>query len=193
MWALHNSLKGWTLYELSEREVQIIIQTLTKNEVKLIQVCSLSTKKWQTLDEVNHAHLFVRICLESKNFPVPNDGLILDDTDTDYFVIRPKKVFLPRLHDRVEKNYQAQVIGQSQNFDTMTADLSEGGIQFKDLLPKWVSGYFLVKIIDGVDTFMLMCSLVEDQIENKRVQIVSEESDINYVKYKNWLIKIRDN
>jgi len=191
MWAMHNSLKGWTLYNLSDREVQLIIKTLTKNEIKLIQVCHQSTLNWESLDERQHKGLFVDVGMNIGVFPEPKEGLIADDTDTDYFVIRPKKVFLPRLHDRIEKKFPAVIIGQSQNFETETADLSVGGIQFKDLLPGWVSGYFLVKIQDGHDVFMLMCSLVEDQLENKRVQIVSEESDVNYVKYKNWLERIR--
>jgi len=191
MWAMHNSLKGWTLYNLSDREVQLVIKTLTKNEIKLIQVCHQSTLNWEALDERQHKGLFVDVGMNIGVFPEPKEALIADDTDTDYFVIRPKKVFLPRLHDRIEKKFPSSIIGQSQNFDTETADLSVGGIQFKDLLPGWVSGYFLVKIQDGHDVFMLMCSLVEDQSENKRVQIVSEESDVNYVKYKNWLERIR--
>ncbi|MFN3697937.1 MAG: hypothetical protein ACK4VO_10900 [Pseudobdellovibrio sp.] len=188
---MHNSLKGWTLYNLSDREVQLVIKTLTKNETRLIQVCHQSTLNWEPLDEHRHKGLFVEVGQNHGVFPEPKEALIADDTDTDYFVIRPKKVFLPRLHDRIEKKFPAIVLGQSQNFETETADLSAGGVQFKDLLPKWVSGYFLIKIHDGAETFMLMCSLVEDQIENKRVQIVSEESDLNYVKYKNWLERIR--
>lgn len=171
--------------------MQLVIKTLTKNEIKLIQVCHQSTLNWEALDERQHKGLFVDVGMNIGVFPEPKEALIADDTDTDYFVIRPKKVFLPRLHDRIEKKFPSIIIGQSQNFDTETADLSVGGIQFKDLLPGWVSGYFLVKIQDGHDVFMLMCSLVEDQSENKRVQIVSEESDVNYVKYKNWLERIR--
>ena len=37
----------------------------------------------------------------------------------------------------------------------------------------------------------LMCSLVEDQKEKKRVQIVSEEQDPQFLIYKEWLLTLQ--
>ena len=67
-------------------------------------------------------------------------------------------------------------------------DLSEGGLYFKDTLPDWVAGYFLVGVQSPTTIYQLMCSVVEDQKERRRVQIVSEEQDAHYLAYKEWLL-----
>lgn len=192
MWAIHNSLKGWTLYGLNEREVQLLVNSLSANELKLISICHLTEKNWEQFNPVKHAN-FISITGKNKNhFPEPNLSET-SDNDAEYFVVRPKKVILPRLHERIEIEIDIEIEGQSQNhrFASKTIDLSEGGIYFKDTIPDWVSGYFIVVISYQSDKYQIMCSLVEDQKIKNRVQVMSEETDVHYLRYKNFLDKLQ--
>lgn len=190
MWAIHNSLKGWTLYDLTDREAQLLVNSMSLNEIKLAKVCAVGAN-WENLDKEKHGSLFLPqtgLTGIEKYQKYENKVSVGDDAaDTGYFVIQPKKTFYPRLFDRIDLAVNASIIGQTQVFDTLTIDLSEGGIHFQDHIPSWLSGYFIVKITDKDATYSVMCSLVEDQKEKKRVQIVSEENDPQFVKYKNWL------
>ncbi len=191
MWALHNSLKGWTLYDLNVREVQLLINSMTINELKLIQICS-SGLSWVKFNPDEFPQFVSETGKKSDYFTLPTLEFKSDDTDTDFFVVKSSKnKLLPRLHSRIEKSFKILILGTKDNFESLTLDISEGGIQFKDVIPSWVAGYFIVQLIDGLETYSVMCSLVEDQSEKKRVQIMSEEHDINYLKYKGWLEKLR--
>lgn len=191
MWALHNSLKGWTLYSLTEREVQLLINTLSGNEVKLAKVCRKNGKEWYKISREQFPELYAPAGKFEEGYPSLNLEAHVEGTDTDYFVVKTKKVMHPRLHERIEKQFSATILGQINNFDTSTVDLSEGGIHFTDIIPSWVSGYFIVKIHDGNNIYQVMCSMVEDQKEKKRVQVMSEESDPQFIKYKDWLESLR--
>lgn len=191
MWAIHNSLKGWTLYSLTEREIQLMINTLSTNEIKLAKVCKQHDKEWRKLSREELPELYAPVGKFEEGYPALGFEAATDSTDTDYFVVKTKKVLHPRLHDRIEKQFNVTVLGQSQNFNTTTIDLSEGGIHFNDVIPAWVSGYFIVRIADGENTYSVMCSLVEDQKEKKRVQVMSEESDPQFLRYRGWLDSLR--
>ncbi len=190
MWAIHNSLKGWTLYDLTDREAQLLVNSMSQNEIKLAKVC-VAGLAWENLDKEKHGSIFsaqAGLTGIDKYQKYENKVSVGDDAaDTGYFVIQPKKTFYPRLFDRIDLAVKASIIGQTQVFDTLTIDLSEGGIHFQDHIPSWLSGYFIVKIVVHEASYSVMCSLVEDQKEKKRVQIVSEENDPQFVKYKNWL------
>lgn len=192
MWALHNSLKGWTLYSLSERDVQLLLNSLSSNEIKLVKVSQKNGKEWHKISREQFPELYGPVGKFEEGYPALNIDSALEITDTDYFVVKTKKVMHPRLHDRIEKQFNATILGQTNNFDTTTIDLSEGGIQFNDIIPGWVSGYFIVRITDGHQNYQVMCSLVEDQKEKKRVQVMSEESDPQFLKYRDWLDSLRD-
>lgn len=110
MWALHNSLKGWTLYGLSEREAQLVVNTLTVNEAKLVKVCKLPEKKWHKLDREKCPELFVSLNKERGQFPeLSSDDMNTEYTDTDYFVVKAKPQFYPRLHERIDLKTQAVI------------------------------------------------------------------------------------
>ena len=191
MWALYNSLKGWTLYSLTEREIQLVINTLSTNELKLAKVCKKNGKEWYKISREIFPELYAPAGKFEEGYPALGADAPVEGTDTDYFVVKTTKAMHPRLHERIEKEFPTTVLGQSNNFDTTTLDLSEGGIHFKDIIPAWVSGYFIVRITDGDQTYQVMCSLVEDQKEKKRVQVMSEESDPQFLKYRNWLDSLR--
>ena len=185
-WAIHNALKGWTLYDLSEREVQLLIQSMSSNEIRLSRVSKAGSENWQALNNQLFPQLFSGAVGDSKKFPLV-DAASNASVDTDYFVIRPKKIMFPRLHKRYELSVPCTIFSTSKQFDSTTLDLSEGGIFFKETIPDWVAGYFIVSLQSPQGPIQLMCSLVEDQKDKKRVQIVSEESDPQFLLYKDWL------
>ena len=188
LWALHNPLKPWTLYNLSEAEVRLLILSLSESELRLTKICKKNDTAWVAIDKNLHSNLFMtnlndNYHLETQ-FPVINEK---EESfiDRHYFVIKPSKVLHPRLHTRHETAVTCVLVGSNnKEFTTETIDLSEGGFHFKDVIPGSYAGYFLV-IVES--KYQLMCSLVEDQKEKKRVQIVSEESDYHFLQYKKWL------
>jgi hypothetical protein len=190
MWAIHNSLKGWTLYDLSEREVQLMLNSISKNELKLLSICDASDFVWQSFDSTKHGRFLSETGKAKNKFPEPISGRDQDD-EPEYFVVKPRKIILPRLHERIEIEIDVTIEGHKQKFSSKTIDLSEGGIYFKDLIPDWVSGYFIVQVRHLGQSHQIMCALVEDQKIKNRVQVMSEESDQHYVNYKNFLDLLR--
>jgi hypothetical protein len=190
-WSLHNSYKSWTLYNLTSAEVTLLLQSLSETELKLLKVSRKNETNWKSLNSNEYPQFFEKKNLEkyqsSENYPAletRNDTV----SQTNYFIIKPNKVVQPRLHKRHDVVVSCVLIGaNNQKFEAETINLSEGGLFFKETIPSWIAGYFLV-IINA--KFQLMCSLVEDQKEKKRVQIVSEESDFHFIQYKNWLEKL---
>lgn len=187
-WAIHNPLKPWTLYNLSESELKLLLMSLSESEIRLVKICKKNDELWQSIDKTTHQSLFSKNSME--NYKVNTDYPLLEVreesiVDRHYFVIKPSKVLHPRLHTRHETPVTCVLVGSNnKQFTTETIDLSEGGFYFKDIIPDYFAGYFLV-IVES--KYQLMCSLVEDQKEKKRVQIVSEESDYHFLQYKNWL------
>lgn len=194
MWAIHNALRNWTLYGLSEREVQLIMNTLSTNELKLISLCNSADLIWHPLDSSQHQSFISTEGKDKGEFPEPTPR-VEQSSDAEYFVIRPKKVILPRLHERIEIELDVMIEGlsRSQQFKSQTIDLSEGGIHFKDVIPDWVSGYFIVVVSHQEQSHQIMCALVEDQKVKHRVQVMSEENDSHYISYKNFLDRLRKN
>lgn len=190
-WALHNTLKGWTFFNLSVREVQLLVQAMSPNEVRLAKVALKKSINWLALSATDHPDFFNKINESSEDYPplASDQGTSTAngiDIDTDYFVVK-KRTEVARLHRRYDISLLCTISSTTKNFEAETINISEGGLQFKELLPTWIAGYFIVSVITNDTVFQLMCSLVEDQKEKKRVQIVSEESDLQYVLYKNWL------
>lgn len=188
MWAVYNALKFWTLYNLSEDEVRLLLLTFSDNELKLTKICKMNDSKWESvLGEAYSAFLSPEIRLryqDDSGYPsleYKSDS----DTDDSFFKKAAKKVQHPRLHNRYEKRVVCGILsGQNKEFATETIDLSEGGLYFKDIIPDWVAGYFIVTVNTE---FALLCSLVEDQKEKTRVQIVADENDPQFILYREWL------
>ncbi len=187
-WALHNPIRSWTLYNLIESELRLLILTLSANELRSARVSRINENTWQPINPEVHPKLFVNR-LDDHYFSAAgyadHDSRESTASDKEFFVSKPNKSHQPRLHTRYEVAVSCVLVGTSnKEFITATVDLSEGGLYFKDVIPNWVVGYFLVVV---KDKFQLMCSIVEDQKEKKRVQIVSQESDFQFIQYKNWL------
>jgi hypothetical protein len=188
-WALHNALKSWTLFDLSESEVKLLLLTFSENELKLTKICQKGDSKWDGVLSSANSH-FLSLDNRAKysdGAGYPNSDMGGNDSvDTEF--LKTTKVQHPRVHNRYEVSVPCQVNGVSNRvFDAHTQDLSEGGISFNETLPDWVAGYFLV-IVDN--RFNLLCSVVEDQKERTRIQISSQESDPQYLAYKEWLLTL---
>ena len=187
-WALYNALKFWTLYNLTEQEVKLLLLTFSENELKLAQVSRSGDEKWLPVTDDSLKDLLSpenkKPYCDAANYPSTDLGT-LGSNDTRIFTNQVTKVSQPRLHNRYEKNVGCAISNANDRvFLTESRDLSEGGLHFKDVIPDWVAGYFIVVVNDE---FQLMCSLVEDQKEKTRVQIVAEEDDPQYLLYKEWL------
>jgi hypothetical protein len=187
-WALYNALKFWTLYNLSEQEVRLLLLTFSDNELKLAKICKSGDSKWESV----LGGIYPELVTPENKAPYMNpDGFpsleIRADsvTDTGFFQVKGGKVQHPRLHNRYEKSVVCAITNANDKvFNTQTIDISEGGLYFKDVIPDWIAGYFIVVVNDQ---FQLLCSLVEDQKEKNRVQIVAEDNDPQYQMYKEWL------
>lgn len=187
-WALHNALKGWTLYDLNIREIQLLIKSMSMNEMKLARISQKGDSVWASFDEKTRPEFFEKLISSSEQYP-SIDHIMQAGVDTEYFAVQPIKVKFPRLHTRYEIRTACFVYSTTRQFHTTSVDLSEGGLHFKDIIPDWIAGYFIVGVHSPEGIIQLMCSLVEDQKEKRRVQIVSEESDPQYLVYKDWLTK----
>lgn len=191
MWAFHNSLKGWTLYDLTLEQAQVLMNSLTPNEKRLLKVNEVTSQKWVTFNSEIHKVLVSSRGQVSSHFSSPVDSGHTQSADTDFFIVKAKKVIYPRLHERFNVEADAAIeLGQKQ-FKTTTVDISEGGLYFKDVLPDWVSGYFIVTLTYHERNYQVMCSMVEDQKLRHRVQIVSEESDSHYLRFKSFLDSLK--
>ncbi len=186
-WAIHNSIKNWTLFDLTDREAQIVINTLSMNELKLIYICKSGDTAWVRFDALNHQKLLNPNVTQQGRFPPVNLDLHVGELDSDFFVIQPRKVHTPRLHGRFTISLPIVIESAGKAFESSTIDISEGGFYLKDSIPEWVAGYFLVRVEAFKTTFQIMCSMVENQKSRHRIQIVSEDHDPNYQMYKNWL------
>lgn len=189
-WALHNSIKNWTLYDLTDREAQIVLNTLSTNELKLIYICQLESTAWERFDSATHQKLVNPNVTRQGRFPPVNIDLQIGELDSEIFVIQPRKVLTPRLHGRYTVELPITIETSGKVFDSSTIDISEGGFYLKDFIPDWVAGYFLVKVKGFKNTFQIMCSIVENQKSRHRIQIVSEDSDPNYQLYRQWLLTV---
>ncbi len=190
-WALYNALKYWTLYNLSENEVKLLLMTFSDNELKLAKVCRQGGAGWTSVTDESLADLIKsenkKAYSDADNYPSLDFGSG-GTNDTRIFSNQAAKVSQPRQHNRYEKKVVCAISNANNRvFVTESQDLSEGGLHFRDVIPDWVAGYFIVVI---QDEFQLMCSLVEDQKEKTRVQIVASEDDPQYLLYKEWLKSI---
>lgn len=185
-WAIHNSLKGWTLFDLSLNDMQLLIKSMSLNEQKLSHVCKSGDLKWERLNENVFPLFFQYKSIKLGQYP-NLDNLSSEFGDTEYFVVRPQKIIQPRLHKRYEVQVNCLIFSTTRQFSTKTIDLSEGGLYLFDTIPDWVAGYFIVAVQATDDYFQLLCSIVEDQKDRRRVQIVSEDQDLQFLGYKSWL------
>lgn len=93
------------------------------------------------------------------------DSSVVDITAND-FIMRAKTRYIKKLSVTVYGSGNLQ-------FHTFSRDISVGGIFLEESLPKWISGYFKVRIgrIHSKKRIELTCCLVENQSVNSRYRI----------------------
>ena len=189
-WALSNALKFWTLYDLTESEVKLLLLTFSDNELKLTKICRKGESSWDSVLNSQSSQSFLNPSnrLKYNNQAGYPGHVATGDASVDTDILKTEKIQHAREHNRYESQIFCKILGShNKSFSARTVDLSEGGFQFDEVIPDWVAGYFLVAVDER---FELMCSVVEDQKERKRVQVAAEESDPQYVAYKKWLLSL---
>ena len=84
MWALYNALKFWTLYNLSEDEVRLLLLTFSDNELKLTKICKTNDSKWDSvLAPAYSAFLSPEIKLRYQHADDYPSLELKNDSDTD--------------------------------------------------------------------------------------------------------------
>lgn len=193
-WILYNPNRSWFLGQLSAREARVIIKTLSFLELKSLLVTREKETEWYRLD-----HPFCEpIRLDFAEFNVteaslPSIPVFEDEEITSVQDLKAPQSFQVRRFQRVEKAVPIEIFVGSKSIKTTTADISEGGIRVKDVLPDWVAGYFAVTLNPTAQqTLEVHCSIVEDQKRDRyRIEIVSLPTDPKYVDYCLWIQTIQ--
>ena len=184
VWFIHNPLKSWTLKDLSEQELRLVVGTLTTVERQHCLVWKKDWKQWQPLNKTEKLSLLERELCELSHLPegappLPSSALALSEdeiTQVKIIIREPDRLVEDRRHGRHEICVPVEIIQGSQVFRTQTLDISASGMRFKDPIPEWVAGYFTVLFSDP-KSFEITCALVEDQKHNKNCAEVFDTND----------------
>lgn len=192
-WAFYNPSKSWYVANLSVREARLVLKTLSTLELKSLYVTRENEKAWHKLDssfcepirtDLNEFYFDSNIYPEIK-------GLADSETSQTTIVQSQKspKVFHERKFERVFIQIPIEIHVGAKQFQSVTEDISEGGIRCKDILPDWVAGYFAIILKPKDHTpIELHCSIVEDQnLERYRIEVVSLQADPKFIQFCNWL------
>lgn len=193
-WAIHNPLKSWTLSGLTLRECQVLVASMSDADMKISWVFHKNWLDWKPLgDELCHTLFQLQ---EKENLVLPAlPAMNTDDRDHDITQVRstagaPLKFREPvlRKFTRYSARIPVDILVGPHSFSTHTADLSEGGFLFEDLLPEWVAGYFTVSLKIEKEKFEFTCFLAEDQKKEKfRTEIAPTNSEALMQSFKTWL------
>ncbi len=193
IWSLHNPLKIWTLHNLTQREVRLLVRTFSSAEVNLCLVWRPGWDDWKKLKD--EAVLSAFIIEEEVSSAPPISRKHVEVSDEDITQIQAERRAAPpidatgRRHRRFEVHIPAEVIKGDQIFSSMTADVSESGVRFKQDLPDWVAGYFTIIFRNGDVHYEVIGALVEDQKHVKdRAEIIdTNDEESGLVAYIQWV------
>jgi len=192
-WILHNPIRPWTLAGLSAREARLVLETLSMTEKRVLQVTREFKSSWYKLEDAFCAPITMSLkeFAPPANLPViPNE---LEQETTTVHLLMQSKVFKDRKFDRLFIQLPVEIIAAGQSFQSVTEDISEGGLRVKDLLPDWIAGYFVTIVKTSERNFEMHCSIVEDQKKDRyRIEIVAPENDSQYVSYCEWVKSQKD-
>jgi len=191
-WAIHNPLKSWTLADLSLRECQLLVASMSDIEMKVSWAFHESWSDWKPLSEPGCHDLFLH---HDESHPVlpPLPQMIQDDdheiTEVRVLATAPvSRDLVTRKHPRYQAKIPVEIMVSSYSFVTHTQDLSLGGFCFEDKLPDWVAGYFTVVLNTPDKMFEFTCILAEDQKKDKfRAEIAPSTSESVIADFRVWL------
>lgn len=191
-WALHNSLKSWTLSGLSLRECQLLVASMTDVEMKVSWAHHKTWLVWKPLSSDECHDLF--IFKDSEQIDLPALPQITQEDDHEItevrIVLEDPKIHgpVPRKYTRFIAKVSVEIMVGTSCFSTQTSDISEGGFCFEDRLPDWVAGYFTVVLHTTKKIFEFTCFLAEDQKKDKfRAEIAPTSSEKVIEEFLAWL------
>jgi PilZ domain-containing protein len=192
-WAIHNSLKSWTLAGLSLRECQLLVASMTDGEVKVSWAHHENWSEWKPLSEPECHDLYsYRDGEHGELPPVPEITQEEDHEITQVRVVAvgvQKSQLILRKFTRYEAKIPVEIVVGANAFTTTTCDMSEGGFCFEDRLPDWVAGYFTVVLNTEEKMFEFTCFLAEDQKKDKfRAEIAPTTSKRVIDEFRQWLL-----
>lgn len=165
-WCLTLPEKGWTVSSLTGNESLAIIATLNKREKSRLLCWKPNWNCWvlwkDPLCKELHKHW------NSELFPPP---------------VERTGGFRDRKHERYDFHVPARFIVGSRSFQTITENISTGGMYLKESLPEWIAGYFtiILDLADFYDTSQitnleLVGSIIEQEVADRfRIQILPSE------------------
>ena len=192
VWSLHNPLKVWTLHNLTQREVRLLVRTFSSAEVSLCLVWRPGWNDWKKLRDEAVLSAFMVEDEDSKAPPITKKHLEISDEDITQIQAGkkpPPTDSAERRHCRFEVQVPVEVVRGDQIFSTVTADVSESGVRFKEDLPEWVAGYFTLIFRVGNESFEITGALVEDQkqIKDKAEVVDTNDEESGLHKYLAWV------
>lgn len=179
-WALHNPLKSWTLKDMMDHELQLVMGTLTSAERQLCLIWKKGWADWKRMATIADFEFQPPIAIVEGAPPLPGNPLLQGEEEVTQVKILgrgPDRQMEDRRHGRHEICVPVEIIQGSQTFRTETLDISTSGVRFKDPIPDWVAGYFTVLFRGPLPPFEITCALVEDQKNNKDCAEVFDTND----------------
>ena len=104
----------------------------------------------------------------------------------------PMREYKQREFKRHRKRFVISIEINGHKFESLTKDISVGGMLLKDPVPEWVVGYFTVKVTHPISqqTVEHRCSVVENQDPDHRIRLMFDhfKKEQTKVDLENWLL-----
>ncbi|MCB0355786.1 MAG: PilZ domain-containing protein [Bdellovibrionales bacterium] len=124
----------------------------------------------ENVDESSFVNLVTRKLEDDLDTSEIQSGLVTDISDV--VIESLDKQILPRKYSRLNRQYPIEIEVNGNVFKTISSDISVGGMQVKDELPEWVTGYFSVKIFQPLlEQSLVHTGWVIESEKNKRNRI----------------------
>lgn len=181
-----NLQDGWVVKDLTEGEATAIFAVLTGQQRLVTRLWTTGWPGWRQLDDPQCNFLFLPRTTKLEPPPIsvemPQTAEI-----TQVMIPRTNDVGVAaRKHQRFSVQIPVTVQTVSEVFQTVTEDVSEGGIRLRDPLPDKFAGYCQIVFQPRTSTsFTVLASPVEDQ-KNGRVHLEFVDSDEQW-KFIEWL------
>ena len=185
-WALNSDFHNWTIHDLSQREAQIVVESLRDSEKASLMVWRSGWTQWRGLRDAECSDLLHSRVIHKE---APEVARADENFDPEITAVRSatanKPSFALRKATRFEAEYPVTVVCIDKEFKTVSVDVSEGGLKLQDAMPEWVAGYctLLIAVEDG-QILEVLGSLAEDQKHFKtRFEIVPSDKHSEFIEW----------
>lgn len=180
---------GWLVKNLSEKEARAIFSVLSVEERLVTRLWTEDWPGWLSIDTPQCSFLFVP--REQSQTPPPSqpegdEVAEITQVQLPKVLHRQSNTQAIRRHVRFQVQIPVTIQTVSEYFETVTEDVSEGGILLRDALPDKFAGYCQVVFQPRSNlTFVVLATLVEDQ-RNARSHLEFVEGDQQW-QFVEWL------